>query len=384
MPEVTIPGLTNGQLYGFRMFPRNMRDQFQTEIDMGTAEATPKAEVIISYYGKIDRLTRDISGNAASKVGTKALFAGGQYKYGSSYIESTVVDVYDEATKITSASLSKGSTSMLSSYNDSYALFGGGDTHPSGNSAYTTVVYAFNSSLTRTNPTALSTARGDGNGGQVGEYAIMAGGHTAWNVFNSVDAYDSSLTKSTPSSLTIARSNIGKANVGDYILFAGGESGSGTEYFEEVANIDAYDSSLTKITSASLWHAIQGVTGVETIDHALFAGGSNANDRYSNVYSYDSSLTRNAVTSLPKAMANAPGVGLGGKALFYAMGGTTGQAPTTYVIYTETLQMQTGTVSEIYYPYMGIFISTDNYAYFSCGSNSFDLYNYDVFVFKGI
>ena len=243
MPEKVITGLTNDQLYGFRMFPRNMKNQFQTRMDRGTAEAMPKAEVIISYYGKIDRLTRDIYGIAASKVGTKALFAGGRYKYGSSYIGSTVVDVYDEATKITSASLSEGSTSMLSSYNDSYALFGGGNTHPSGNSDYTTVVYAFNSSLTRTNPTALSTARGTGNGGQVGEYAMIAGGSSAWSVFNSVEAYDSSLTRSTPSPLSIARSYFGKANVGDYILFAGGESGSGTSYFEEVANIDAYDSS---------------------------------------------------------------------------------------------------------------------------------------------
>lgn len=43
MPEKVITGLTNDQLYGFRMFPRNMKNQYQTRMDKGTAEATPKA-----------------------------------------------------------------------------------------------------------------------------------------------------------------------------------------------------------------------------------------------------------------------------------------------------------------------------------------------------
>lgn len=43
MPNVTVPNLTNGQEYGFRMFPRNLRGQYQTELNGATALGTPQA-----------------------------------------------------------------------------------------------------------------------------------------------------------------------------------------------------------------------------------------------------------------------------------------------------------------------------------------------------
>ena len=41
--SVIIDNLVNDQLYGFRIFPRNLKGQYQTEIDGATATATPKA-----------------------------------------------------------------------------------------------------------------------------------------------------------------------------------------------------------------------------------------------------------------------------------------------------------------------------------------------------
>ena len=72
MPETVIPNLTNGQLYGFRMFPRNMRDQFQTEIDMGTAEATPTDRTTVTSLGQVGTYPW---GSATDVLGTSAGYA---------------------------------------------------------------------------------------------------------------------------------------------------------------------------------------------------------------------------------------------------------------------------------------------------------------------
>ena len=64
MPEKVITGLTNGQLYGFRMFPRNMKNQYQTRMDRGTAKATPRAVILLSSIpeGGMVKLTENGAG----------------------------------------------------------------------------------------------------------------------------------------------------------------------------------------------------------------------------------------------------------------------------------------------------------------------------------
>ena len=96
-----------------------------------------------------------------------------------------------------------------------YALFAGG----SGNS---NVVDAYDTSLTRSTPTALSVARRSLAGASVRAYALFAGGSASGDASNVVDAYDTSLTRSTPTSLSAARENLTGASVGGYALFAGG------------------------------------------------------------------------------------------------------------------------------------------------------------------
>ena len=49
---VEIDNLINGQLYGFRMFPRNLKGQYQTRDDRGTATATPVAFSLPTYTGQ--------------------------------------------------------------------------------------------------------------------------------------------------------------------------------------------------------------------------------------------------------------------------------------------------------------------------------------------
>jgi hypothetical protein len=69
----------------------------------------------------------------------------------------------------------------------------------------------------------------------VGDYALFAGGYDGSDYHDTVDAYDTSLTRSTPTALSVARECLAGASVGDCALFAGGYDGS--DYHDTV---DAY------------------------------------------------------------------------------------------------------------------------------------------------
>lgn len=68
MPEKVITGLANDQLYGFRMFPRNMKNQYQTRIDIGTATAIPKSYDPILANNSWEVISEASSSGIASSV----------------------------------------------------------------------------------------------------------------------------------------------------------------------------------------------------------------------------------------------------------------------------------------------------------------------------
>ena len=80
-------------------------------------------------------------------------------------------------------SLSVAKKAIAATTVGNYALFGGGESNSS-------VVDAYNASLTRSTPTALSVARGRLNAATVGNYALFAGGYDSEpSYFSTVDAY---------------------------------------------------------------------------------------------------------------------------------------------------------------------------------------------------
>jgi hypothetical protein len=114
----------------------------------------------------------------------------------------------------------------------------------------------------------------------VGNYALFAGGSGSSPTYkDTVDAYDTSLTRSTPLALSVARNNLAGASIGDYALFAGGQSDSSSYS----STVDAYDISLTRSTPTALSAARRYLAGASVGNYALFAGGQSDSSNYSDV-----------------------------------------------------------------------------------------------------
>ena len=97
-------------------------------------------------------------------------------------------------------------------------------------------VDAYNASLVRSTPTALSQARGGLAATTVGNYGLFGGGTNFTSGFSTVDAYNASLVRSTPTALSQARANLAATAVGNYGLFGGGYDMQ--NYF---STVDAYN-----------------------------------------------------------------------------------------------------------------------------------------------
>ena len=224
-----------------------------------------------------------------------ALFGGG---YINSY--SNVVDAYDTSlTRSTPTELSQARSRLAATNIGGYALFGGGH---SGSGRYS-IVDAYDSSLTRSTPTSLSqyrthlaatsVAHAGGSSPQSG-YALFAGGyynaggHTYPAI---VDAYDTSLTRTTPTALSEGREFLGGTNVAPaggsspqsgYALFGGGANSS----YVPTATVDAYDTNLTRTTPTELSQARNYLAATNIGGYALFGGGETSSTRFAIVDAY--------------------------------------------------------------------------------------------------
>ena len=242
---------------------------------------------------------------AATTVGDYALFAGGWNSNTVTRVYSTV-DAYDKSlTRSTPVALSQARANLAATTVGDYALFAGGDNPAQlNNKTYYSTVDAYDKSLTRSTPTALSRARANLTATTVGDYALFGGGVDSSSSLSPVDAYDTSLTQSTPTALSVARYNLAATTTGNYAFFAGGFGSS-----EARSTVDAYNSSLTRSTPKVLSVARYHIAATTVGDYALFGGGyiGTAHTSYSTVDAYDTSLTASVTYNLsqPKYYAGA-------------------------------------------------------------------------------
>lgn len=168
-------------------------------------------------------------------------------------------------------------------------------------------------------------------GAHTATHAICGGGnfsyrsngtsHYAHIADSSCYSVDTSHTVGTLTVLTQARGYGASASiaVGSHALFAGGASSLPIDSDASVySTVDAYSTSLTKVTVSNMTSASMNTLGAGTTKYAVVGGGwhgKHSNDTpVLNVYAYDQSLTMRPLSNL-SAASNAAGA-LGDTAIF--------------------------------------------------------------------
>lgn len=210
--------------------------------------------------------------------------------------------------------------------------------------------------------TTLSSARSSVAATTVGNYALFAGGSTAWTnkvYVNTVDAYNNLLTRSAAPSLTNRLNDVGAATIGNYALFAGGvKSGTTTN----ADNVDVYDKSLTKSTASPLSYGKSSVSGLSFGNYALFAGGDCLNNAaLRKIEVYDQSLTKIEIDDLSiyNPQDNPSATTVGKYALIHSYSNSTSN---TLNIFDESL---TCVLRDKNYSIIGDATTVGNYALFA-------------------
>ena len=200
--------------------------------------ASKTAEAFNSSLSKLAAPNLSTTGQilSSASVGNYALFAGGYTTSTSglttSYTYDAIVDVYNTSLTHSTTSLSVGRKDFAGARVGNYALFAGGDIRSSSSSkALSDRVDAYNTSLTRTTA-SLSSARYNLTGAGNDYYALFVGGYDGSNYYTIVDIYDTSLTRTIGTPITTARGSMYSATVGNYLLFTGGQIGASTKNTE--------------------------------------------------------------------------------------------------------------------------------------------------------
>ena len=259
----------------------------------------------LSYYGTITSMNAPNNSLAATTVGDYALFGGG---YAGRY--STVVDAYNTSlTRTIPTALSSGTDDLAATTVGNYALFGGGLI----STGYNDSVYVYDKSLTKNVLSNTSYGARYLAATTIGNYALFGGGNrSGTSSVSVVYSYNSSLTKASATSLSTARMMLAATTVGNYALFGGGSTTTSSTY---TSTVDAYDMSLTRTTPAALSKGRYCLSATAVGNYALFGGGSIS--RTTNVVdAYDSNLTRTTPTALSIDRQNLAATTVGNYALF--------------------------------------------------------------------
>ena len=131
--------------------------------------------------------------------------------------------------------------------------------------------------------TPLSVARARVQGTTVGNYALFAGGQSG-SAISSVEAYDKTLTRTIPAALSTGASEFGAATTGNYAICAG---------LKRTSTVDVYDADLTKSSRNDFGYTPERHRGAEAGELAVFAGmRQNDTTNQNGIVAYNGDLTR--------------------------------------------------------------------------------------------
>ena len=317
----------------------------------------------LEYYGQITNLNDKRQSCAATQIGKHALFAGGSAK-AVTQTTSAVGSVYaynESLTRTRPTALSTSRGSLAATTVGNMALFLGGY---NGGSVYSADCYS--ETLTKENFVSAKYARHNHAATTVGNYALFAGGYSssASDAVNSVESVDSSGTQKLERALKTIRYCLAATTVGDYALFGGGIDA------DPDATVDAYNTGLTKTIPTGLSEARYYLAATTVGDYALFGGGMGKSKYYATVDAYDKSLTRTTPAPLSAARQRLDAATIGGYAVF-GCGLIGGGEKNVVDVYDESLTLtQTTPFSVPRYHYSAVTVG--DYILFGGGQNNED------------
>lgn len=311
----------------------------------------------LTYYGTVTALPASALCLAGGSTADHALFAGGAkaMAYGASEINN--VSAYDKT-------LVRSLPAALSAVSKQFqgVSCGGRLLFP----VFQTSVDAYNNDLTKsTIANGMSTARENSVfTAYNANYALLCGGYPSTGA---VDAFDGNLTHYTPASLTDATYEGRGACVGPYALFGGGVYNGTNDVYIGKNSMNAYDLNLTKTIPPPLPEAMANIGAVSMSQYAVFA-------HHDVCIAYDKNLTRSNITSLSASRRGFAGaVSFHGYAIF-AGGWNDSSALNTVDVYDENLVRTVNTsISEA--RSFGAGAVVGDYALFAGGWNGSSIFN---------
>jgi hypothetical protein len=142
-----------------------------------------------------------------------------------------------------------------------------------------------------------------------------------------VDTYTSSLVKGTASNLSQSRTALSGGNIGNYALFAGGGTGVGSSS-TKYSDVDTFSSTLVKGTATKLSAGRVKILSIRLTNLLLFANGGY--DSYA-IDTYDGNLVKGLFNSVNMRDQGA-GIGIGNYAI---IAGGVHNSPTNVYQYVE-------------------------------------------------
>ena len=203
--------------------------------------------------------------------------------------------------------------------NNQCIIFAGGN---SGSTYYNTVD-AYKSDLTHSTADPLSAKNLGISSASTGEFVIV-------KLFSYCDVYSEGLVKTSAQAVSPGRSSSGSGEIGEYALFAGGYNG-GTYY----SDVKTYNGQLTQASVQSLPLGISAPACGSTNEVLILGGGGTKTGQYSSVYAYNLQLTLNVANDLPFSNVGTKCASTPNHIIFMGVPGA--YSPATFVAYNNNL-----------------------------------------------
>lgn len=253
---------------------------------------------LTKYNTAITPMGHTVISPGYASTGNYAVFAGGYNTYtgnAANYSQLATYAYNSSLTRFIPTALTFNFSFTQSVSFKNYAMFGSRTfTTLSGTAKtlFSNTLQVYDDTLTKKTVTNLASNQAySPSGASIDNYALFAGGGPSYDAsINKVVAYDSALTRTAPTALSIARHTMGSTTVGGYALFAGGSSNGSSAS----NRVDAYSSTLVRSTPTALSYNTTSAIGFSVGEYGVFSGGyDSANSSYPNYFQiYDNTLTK--------------------------------------------------------------------------------------------